>query len=372
MILDSSQGLVLLPPEKISALQREAQKLSHSLSALQYESPRQDGQNWKAARGLNSSSLHILQPLDIEVELSKAMVERDSRMPRFKVSGELPLLRLRISDYKIQGVFELVNSIPLPQSPASTPTTKEKKVLAVPILTRRPEKLFKTDIKKSLLLGEESSSDSEDEFYDTASDVTVSIKSKPIQKVTAETGKPPPAEEANLEELTDLQLKFEIKEVTLELTKQQEKEENTILLFSIQQLGTVACVKTFDLSAVSYLKKIALDYYDVSGLIKQPLHLISSSDKPGLDLLKVEYIKADRNGPNFHTVFEKTEQTLKVAFSSMDLLLHSQALLSAISFITAAIPSIADKAEVSSVQKQQDKGTFVQKGKTQDKYWLSA
>ncbi|CAJ0945452.1 unnamed protein product [Ranitomeya imitator] len=323
--------------------------------------------------------------------------------------------------------------------------------------------------------------DSEDEFYDTASDVTVSIKSKPIQKVTAETGKPPPAEEANLEELTDLQLKFEIKEVTLELTKQQEKEENTILLFSIQQLGTVACVKTFDLSAVSYLKKIALDYYDVSGyfhiivgtgpsrcvgptyrrilckrrttgatdaffqrircpivscgevgaefrlrmrgLIKQPLHLISSSDKPGLDLLKVEYIKADRNGPNFHTVFEKTEQTLKllsvpsrrlsaltdqaeggahticviapsdlhsqckrtrrlsgaqrvergqVAFSSMDLLLHSQALLSAISFITAAIPSIADKAEVSSVQKQQDKGTFVQKGKTQDKYWLSA
>ncbi|XP_077120280.1 intermembrane lipid transfer protein VPS13C isoform X1 [Ranitomeya variabilis] len=319
------------------------------------------GQNWKTARGLNSSSLHILQPLDIEVELSKAMVERDSRMPRFKVSGELPLLRLRISDYKIQGVFELVNSIPLPQSPASTPTTKEKKVLAVPILTRRPEKLFKADIKKSLLLGEESSSDSEDEFYDTASDVTVSIKSKPIQKVTAETEKPPPAEEANLEELTDLQLNFEIKEVTLELTKQQEKEENTVLLFSIQQLGTVACVKTFDLSAVSYLKKIALDYYDVSGLIKQPLHLISSSDKQGLDLLKVEYIKADRNGPNFHTVFEKTEQTLKVAFSSMDLLLHSQALLSAISFITAAIPSIADKAEVSSVQKQQDKGTFVQK-----------
>ncbi|XP_073508834.1 intermembrane lipid transfer protein VPS13C isoform X3 [Phyllobates terribilis] len=319
------------------------------------------GQNWKTARGLNSSSLHILQPLDIEVELSKSMVERDSRMPRFKVAGELPSLRLRVSDYKIQGVFELVNSIPLPQSTASTPTTKEKKIRAIPILTRGPEKLFKTDIKKSLLLGEESSSDSEEEFYDTASDVTFSIKSKPVQKVTTETEKSPTAGETNLEELTDLQLKFEIKEVTLELTKQQEKTENTILLFSIQQLGTVACVKTFDLSAVSYLKKITLDYYDVSGLLKQPLHLISSSDKPGLDLLKVEYTKANRNGPNFHTIFEKTEQTLKVAFSSMDLLLHSQALLSAISFLTAATPNIADKAEVSSVQKQQDKGTFVQK-----------
>ncbi|KAM4036143.1 intermembrane lipid transfer protein VPS13C isoform 3-T3 [Anomaloglossus baeobatrachus] len=331
------------------------------------------GQNWKTARGQKSSSLHILQPLDIEVELSKAMVEQDSRMPRFKVSGELPLLRLKISDYKIQGVFELVNSIPLPQSPASTPTTKEKKIRTVPILTRRPEKLFEANIKKSLLLEEESSSDSEEEFFDTASDVAFSIKSKPIQKFTAETGKPPSAGETSLEELTDLQLKFEIKEVTIELTKQQEKQEITILLFSIQQLGTVACAKTFDLSAVSYLKKITLDYYDVSGLLKQPLHLISSSDKQGLDLLKVEYIKANRNGPNFHTTFEKTEQTLKVAFSSMDLLLHSQALLSAIGFITAAIPSIADKPEVSSVQKQQDKATFVQKATkvTKDKDFIA-
>ncbi|XP_056428779.1 intermembrane lipid transfer protein VPS13C isoform X2 [Hyla sarda] len=315
------------------------------------------GQDWKTARGLKSSSLHILQPLDIDVELSKAMVERDSRMPRFKVSGELPLLRLKISDYKIQGVFELVNSIPLPQSQTSSPTIKEKKIPIVPILTRRPEKLFKRDIEKSLLLEDESLSDSDEEFFDATADVSRKL---PL-KVATETNKPTPAEETSLEELTDLQLKFEIKEVTLELTKQREEQENTVLNFRIQQLGTEACVKTYDLSVVSYLKKITLDYYDVSGLLKQPLHLISSSDKQGLDLLEVEYIKANKDGPEFHTTFENTEQKLKVAFSSMDLLLHSQALLSAISFITAAVPSITDKAEVSSVQKKQDKGTFVKK-----------
>ncbi|KAF3830581.1 hypothetical protein GH733_004400 [Mirounga leonina] len=48
-----------------------------------------------------------------------------------------------------------------------------------------------------------------------------------------------------------------------------------------------------------------------AGSRKKPLHLISSSDKPGLDLLKVEYVKADKNGPSFQTTFEKTEQTLK-------------------------------------------------------------
>lgn len=41
------------------------------------------GEDWKKARAMNSSSLHLLQPLDIDLQLGKAMVERDSRMPRW-------------------------------------------------------------------------------------------------------------------------------------------------------------------------------------------------------------------------------------------------------------------------------------------------
>lgn len=45
---------------------------------------------------------------------------------RFKVSGELPLLHVRISDQKIQSVVGLVHSVPLPSlgSAPSTPTEK--------------------------------------------------------------------------------------------------------------------------------------------------------------------------------------------------------------------------------------------------------
>lgn len=45
---------------------------------------------------------------------------------RFKVSGELPLLHVKISDQKIQNVLDLVYSIPLPNmgSSPSTPTGK--------------------------------------------------------------------------------------------------------------------------------------------------------------------------------------------------------------------------------------------------------
>lgn len=50
----------------------------------------------------------------------------------------------------------------------------------------------------------------------------------------------------------------------LEFSKQQ-KEEDTILVFNVTQLGTEATVRTFDLTAVSYLKKISLDYHEIQG-----------------------------------------------------------------------------------------------------------
>uniref|UniRef100_A0A671VK31 Vacuolar protein sorting 13 homolog A n=1 Tax=Sparus aurata TaxID=8175 RepID=A0A671VK31_SPAAU len=85
------------------------------LSSLQflYSQPDDD---WKKARKLKQSPLHILEPVDLKVVFSRAMVVKDSRMAKYKMSGELPLLSLRISDDKLRSVLELVESIPLPES----------------------------------------------------------------------------------------------------------------------------------------------------------------------------------------------------------------------------------------------------------------
>uniref|UniRef100_A0A803YKP4 Vacuolar protein sorting 13 homolog C n=1 Tax=Meleagris gallopavo TaxID=9103 RepID=A0A803YKP4_MELGA len=264
------------------------------------------GEDWKKARFQHSSTLHMLQPMDIHIQLAKSMVERDTRMAKFKVSGGLPLMHIRVSDQKIKAIFDLIDSIPLPQmSSVSIPSTKVRG-------------------------GHLSSADSEEEYFDFEESCEQSDG-------TLRKGEEIGSKESAKEELTDLQLKFEIKEVLLELTK-QEKTEETVLVFDVMHLGTEATVRTFNLAAVSYLKTISLDYYEIGGK-KAPLHLISSSDKPGLDLLKVEYIKADKNGPHFHTVFDNTEQKIQVAFSSLNILLHTEALMSAVSFLATVSPS---------------------------------
>uniref|UniRef100_A0A452SGE7 Vacuolar protein sorting 13 homolog C n=1 Tax=Ursus americanus TaxID=9643 RepID=A0A452SGE7_URSAM len=306
-------------------------------------------ENWKKCRFQHPSTMHILQPMDIHVELAKAMVEKDIRMARLKVSGGLPLVHVRISDQKMKDVLCLINSIPLPQK--SSAQSPERQVSSIPIISDRTKDLLGTSL---LLDGVESESD--DEYFDAEDGDTQtgkSVRSSELKK----------GAEAPNEELINLLLKFEIKEVVLEFTKQQ-KEEDTILVFNVTHLGTEATMRTFDITVVSYLKKISLDYHEIQGSKKKPLHLISSSDKPGLDLLKVEYVKADKNGPSFQTTFEKTEQTLKVAFSSLNLLLQTQALLSSINYLTTILPSNdqgSDSKEVQVSDEKQQKNSALQK-----------
>ncbi|MGH0128136.1 UNVERIFIED_CONTAM: hypothetical protein FKN15_033577 [Acipenser sinensis] len=282
------------------------------------------GESWKDACHKKSSKLHILQPMDIKVQLAKSMVDKDARMAKFKVSGELPLLHVRISDQKIKEVMELAESIPLPQGP-STPTDTAVKVPAISLADARTKVRFEKSLNAAVLLeaGDTASSASDE-------DISGHSPGRHDQRLAL------PGGDAKVE-LTDLLLKFEIKEVLVELTRQESQE--TVLALNIAQLGTEVKLRPYDLTVTSYLKKVTLDYCEIRDPQNRPIHLISSSDKPGSDLLKVEFIKADNSGPNFKATFDNTEQTLKVAFSSLNLLLHTQALLSTITFMTAALPS---------------------------------
>ncbi|XP_010193034.1 PREDICTED: vacuolar protein sorting-associated protein 13A-like, partial [Mesitornis unicolor] len=89
------------------------------LSSIQLLYSKYD-ENWQEARKLKYSSQHILQPLDVKVEFSRAMVVTDARMPKFKLSGQLPLLSIQISDQKLTSILELTDSIPKPESAPAT------------------------------------------------------------------------------------------------------------------------------------------------------------------------------------------------------------------------------------------------------------
>uniref|UniRef100_A0A8K9UVB2 Vacuolar protein sorting 13 homolog C n=1 Tax=Oncorhynchus mykiss TaxID=8022 RepID=A0A8K9UVB2_ONCMY len=207
------------------------------------------GEEWKTARQHGSSIQHILQPMDFSLQLAKCMVEKDTRMPRFKVSGELPLLHVKISDQKIQGVLDLVNSIPLPQRD-STPSTPTQKVQwdAPPV----PWSLSKMDATtQSCLLGTVSRC----RVQDRIQQLPPQVKEDCILESAAQ----PPSSEL------DQTIKG-ISMVLLELTRQAD-QENTLLALSVSQLGAEGKMRTYDLTITSYLRKVGLDYCEIRGTI---------------------------------------------------------------------------------------------------------
>ncbi|XP_008400932.1 vacuolar protein sorting-associated protein 13C isoform X3 [Poecilia reticulata] len=287
------------------------------------------GEAWKMARLQSSSAQHVLRPMDLTLHLAKCMVEKDVRMPRFKVSGELPLMHVRISDQKIQNVMELVESVPLPTA-GSAPSTPTEKVL--PLATMRP---LTQSLGPAFL--DAFGTDSEEDGGEKLTDLQRSAE----------------------EELINVHFEFELREVLLELTR-QEDQEKTVLSFNVSQLGAEGKLRSFDQSVAAYLRRVAVDYRDVPGG-SGPLHLISSSQQQDSNLLKVEFIKADPNGPSFQTLFSNTEQTLKVEVSSLDFLLHTKALLATISYLNSAVPprlsATRDQDAEKQVQKSQQSRT---------------
>ncbi|TRY85305.1 hypothetical protein DNTS_035799, partial [Danionella cerebrum] len=263
------------------------------LSSLQFLYSRAGG-DWQRARPLRKSSFHILEPLDLTVLFSRAMVVTDSRMPKFKISGELPLVSLCISDDKVRGVLALLSSIPLPESRpvpqnrASLATPKGSKQGNTPQLTpRRPavddlrasiiygsgQKHFCTDhmrasssrqgsggfcganifefvINEELFFDAPSSPIEDLQFFEASSD---SLQGLNADKRLSLVNKDPK------KNMTEFLLRFDIRKLSVQLCRWSHGQEVSVLHLFIDGLGTELKLRTFDMSSFTFLSEICLE-----------------------------------------------------------------------------------------------------------------
>ncbi|XP_033946667.1 intermembrane lipid transfer protein VPS13A [Pseudochaenichthys georgianus] len=324
------------------------------LSSLQFLYSKPDW-DWKMARKQKQSPLHILEPVDLTVVFSRAMVVTDSRMAKFKMSGELHLLSLRISDVKLRNVLELVDSIPLPESiPAAngSASSSKPKLSFTPQLTpRRPLNL--ADQRSSLMfescetISITSLGSEEDLFYDAPSSPVGDRPFFPDNPMPLHYAKFNRSKSSEAQKnMTDLILNFEISQFSVQLCRLSGDQEVAVLHLDIEGLGTELKLRTFDMTSNTYLREICLKCPEYMDSEEQQVQLITTLDNSEVDLLTLEYIKADRNGPEFKSQHNNTEQLIKVTFSSLDVHLHTEALLNTMNFLTNLLPPSTKKEAV--------------------------
>ncbi|XP_048449432.1 vacuolar protein sorting-associated protein 13A [Rhincodon typus] len=347
------------------------------LSSVQllYAKPHED---WKTARKEKKSSQHILQPMDLKLELCRAMVVSDPRMPKFKIYGGLALLSVCISDQKLRRVLELIDSIPKPRSNSPPPSLKSRQTQKVsPNMT--PRSVQKRAVHKDLYSSVLSMADSDDEFYDAPSspvDEAPFLPAKAISLQRSESIRQKQLrKQESMKNMTDFQMQFEISKMSLGICRYVEDTEAPVLELEIAGLGTELKIRTYDMTSRTFLKEISLKCPEQTDAEDKPIYIITTLDNCEDDLLTIEYIKANKDGPEFKTTYRNTEQLIKVNFSSLDVYLHSEALLSSVHFLKNLIPQsetkVSSDEQVPEIEEKKEeilmkKKTSPRRGKFED------
>ncbi|XP_037004998.2 intermembrane lipid transfer protein VPS13A isoform X2 [Artibeus jamaicensis] len=312
------------------------------------------GDNWKEARKLSESTQHILVPLHFSVEFSKAMVFMDIRMPKFKIFGKLPLISLRISDKKLQGILELIESIPKP-----TPATEVHDPVK-PFQIQRSTSLGASQISQKvipLLELKRVEDDSEEEFYDAP----CSPLEEPFQP-TNKSCQPKELQKLDCSKnIIQYKIRFEVPEVSVQFYHLVEDREVPVVEILVLGLGTEVELRTFDLKATAFLKEFCLKCPEYLDKNKKPVYLITTLDNTMEDLLTLEYVKAENNVPNLKSFYNNVAQLIKVNFSSLDIHLHTEALLNTINYFNNILPQLEEKSASVYVADTEDKGGVIKK-----------
>uniref|UniRef100_A0A671EWW7 Vacuolar protein sorting 13 homolog A n=1 Tax=Rhinolophus ferrumequinum TaxID=59479 RepID=A0A671EWW7_RHIFE len=348
---DMKQGVAKL--EEI--MQRAYDSFDIQLTSIQLLYSRV-GDNWKEARKLNVSEQHILVPLHFNLELSKALVFMDIRMPKFKIFGKLPLISVRISDKKLQGILELIESIPNPAPAADGPAPIKS------VQTQRSASLGASHVSQKMLPLLELTcieEDSEEEFYDAPCSpleetcpTTASVKfnqQKKSQKLDFS------------KNIIQYKIRFEVPEVLIQFYHLVGDCELPVVEIDVLGLGTEIELRTFDMKATAFLKEFCLkcpEYFDEN---RKPVYLITTLDNTMEDLLTLEYVKAEKNVPNLKSTYNNVAQLVKVNFSSLDIHLHTEALLNTLNYFNNIITQLEEKSASVHVIETEDKGEVIKK-----------
>ncbi|XP_059141648.1 intermembrane lipid transfer protein VPS13A-like [Physella acuta] len=76
----------------------------------------QPGDVWHDESVAPHSPMYILRPLSLRLLLEKCIFDNDANLPKIRISAELPLLSVYMSDTKLLAIMKLASSIPLPES----------------------------------------------------------------------------------------------------------------------------------------------------------------------------------------------------------------------------------------------------------------
>ncbi|PNI62123.1 VPS13A isoform 8, partial [Pan troglodytes] len=161
--------------------------------------------------------------------------------------------------------------------------------------------------------------------------------------------------------MTTFKIRFEVPKVLIEFYHLVGDCELSVVEILVLGLGAEIEIRTYDLKANAFLKEFCLKCPEYLDENKKPVYLVTTLDNTMEDLLTLEYVKAEKNVPDLKSTYNNVLQLIKVNFSSLDIHLHTEALLNTINYLHNILPQSEEKSAPVSTTETEDKGDVIKK-----------
>nr|XP_050858456.1 intermembrane lipid transfer protein Vps13 isoform X2 [Vespula vulgaris] len=261
-------------------------------------------ENWREAL-MKDSPMTLLCPTTLEIQFHKCLITDDPLLPKMRLVGQLPSLAINVTDVLLLEVFNIAQSIPLPEEETSTQLTKSSLSKSVSQLS-----LFK--------------------------ELTTISSANDKKK----------QEDKPLKQTTDLEMKFVMKEFTLSISKQRDEIVMSFVRFEILQLEVEMLQRSYDQEILLKLGGTQMKQHRNN----EEIFMINTPMSTGKDeyLIIVQYVNVNKRSPEFITRHESVIKLLQLEFTTLEVVLHQEALIDFLKFVTY----IQDKIQAMSALKE--------------------
>ncbi|CAF3586652.1 unnamed protein product [Adineta steineri] len=281
-------------------------------------------ESWENARKEKNTRIHLIKPMELELDVGKCIYNDDAVLPAWKVAGNIPSVDLRLSDTRLFQIMQHIQSIPFPESKTGAivqATVDAESVPVQPLVNNTEETLEAvegmTPVKKTK--------------------EKVEAEEQPEKKDTEEKKKESEGQ------LTQLEATFTLDKIDLLIDKaaseiNDKDNDEPFLRLTLESITANTKIKTFDMEFNASLADFIVYHQQFVGKDNQPLRLLSAQlDKQNTTekqkLVSVNFLHTSQENPLFlSSPYNGVENEANVRFSKLVVTLQLEALLSIFKF----------------------------------------
>lgn len=249
------------------------------------------GEEWRTILSNVDDSMTLLHPTTLEIQFHKCLVMDDPLLPKFRLIGQLPSVVVNITDIRLLQALSIAQSIPQPKE-------------------EEPTDLQKASLSKSV------------SQLSLLKDLTTTIAEKKKEDSTV----------TSVKQMIDMEMKFEMKEFAIQVSSQKGSEIIPFVKFEVLQLEAEMLQRTYDQEILLRLGGVQVkQHYSEREIFMINTPMLSGRHEY---LITVQYINVNKRSPEFKTKHESVLQLLKLEFTTLDVLLHQEALINLLQFIS--------------------------------------